>query len=359
VRAVRSNKLLDWLGFAAFAGLSMYTQQLAAFYLAALGLIPFMMRRRDLILRMGLAAALALLIYLPWLVNLPAQLGKVGQYWITKPTPVQPLLSLWSFLFVELEVTQPAALIVSMLALALILIFLLLRALPVLRRNSVDAPSLVMVLWLIIAPIVLMWVVSQLRPVYLTRALQGSAVLLYIGVAWLLIRARLPLPIRILIGGAWLIAVGFGLINLYTWNTFPRPRFDLAWRTAASDATPTTRIVHANKLTMLPMVYYGEPTPAQHYLRDAPGSGEDTLGLPTQQALGLLADMCIAEAAGGADRVWYVIFQRQLEELGGTSPDVTWLDAHYRRLSEVPINDLLLIFYDQPNATALQAQCPD
>ncbi|MFN8421025.1 MAG: glycosyltransferase family 39 protein [Anaerolineae bacterium] len=359
-RAIRTNKLIDWLGFGVLAGLSMYTQQLAAFYLASLGVIPFLLRRRDLILRTVLAAGLALLIYLPWLVNLPAQLGKVGQYWITKPTPVQPLLSLWSFLFVELEVTQPAAVIASIVALTLILVFLALRALPVFRRNSADARSLALILWLLIAPIALMWIVSQLRAVYLTRALQGSALALYIAMGWLATRSRLPLAIRVLVFGAWIIAVGFGLINLYTWNTFPRPRFDLALRTVAADATATTRIIHANKLTMLPMIYYArfiDGSIAQHYIQDVPGSGEDTLGLPTQQALGLLADHCAAEAAGGADQVWFVIFKRQLEELGGVSPEITWLDAHYHRLTEVPINDLLLILYDQPDSSAATATC--
>jgi 4-amino-4-deoxy-L-arabinose transferase-like glycosyltransferase len=179
LRAFRTNKLLDWLGFAVLAGLSMYTQQLAAFYLAALGLIPLILRRRDLILRTILAAGLAMLIYLPWLINLPAQLGKVGQYWITKPTPVHPLLTLWSFLFVELEVTMPAALITSILALTLILIFLLLRTITVFRRGSADARSLAITLWLIVVPIALMWLVSQVRPVYLIRGLQGSALMLY------------------------------------------------------------------------------------------------------------------------------------------------------------------------------------
>ncbi len=36
-----------WLGFGVFAGLAMYTQQLAAFYLVAIGLVPFLARRRQ------------------------------------------------------------------------------------------------------------------------------------------------------------------------------------------------------------------------------------------------------------------------------------------------------------------------
>ncbi|MBX3082634.1 MAG: glycosyltransferase family 39 protein [Anaerolineae bacterium] len=360
--AVKSGKLLAWLGFGVLAGLSMYAQQLAAFYLAALGLIPFLLRRRDLIVRTILASSLAVLIYLPWLVNLPSQLGKVGVYWIAKPSLPSLLLAVWAFLFVELEVTAPVALFVSILSLSLIVIFLLLRTSQASRMKRTERQSLWIALWLVVAPLVLMWLFSQVRPVFLIRGLQGSALALYICVAWLLLDARVPRLFRALIGLAWIASCVVGLYYLFTWNTFPRPRFDLAWKSITAQAdTVGTRVVHANKITMLPMVYYAHlahsTAPEQHYIRDVEGSGEDTLGLPTQQALGLLADQCVAQAAGGADQVWFVIFKQQISDEGGSSPAMQWLDAHYRHLSDIPVNDLLLVLYDQPDAVAKAARC--
>jgi uncharacterized membrane protein len=362
LRAIKSGKLLTWIGFGVLAGLSMYAQQLAAFYLAAFGLIPFLMRRRDLILRTLLASLLAVLIYLPWLVNLPSQLDKISVYWIDKPSLPSLLLAVWAFLFVELEITVPVAIFISILSLSLVVIFLLLRVTQTARMKRTERQSLWITLWLVAAPVILMWLVSQLRPVFLIRGLQGSALILYVAVGWLLIDIRLPRLFRAMIGLAWIASCMIGLYYLYTWNSFPRPRFDLAWKSiTAQSVNVPTRVVHANKLTMLPMVYYARQSngtaPEQHFIRDEVGSRTDTLGLPTQQMLGLVADSCAAQAAGGADQVWFVIFKEQISEQGGTSPAMQWLDAHYRHLSEVPVNDLLLVLYDRPDAVAKAAQC--
>jgi 4-amino-4-deoxy-L-arabinose transferase-like glycosyltransferase len=364
VRGGRTGKLAYWVGFGVLAGLSMYTQQLAAFYLAALGLLPFVQRRRDLIVRVCLSAGLAVLIYLPWLVNLPAQLGKVGTYWVLKPDLlVSPLLSLWNFVFVELEVRDQASLVASMITLALVLILLLVTVFAPRRQKRADRSALLLAVWLVAAPMAMMLLVSMLRPVYLTRGLQGSALLLYVAIGYLLSHARLPGGLRALLISAWIVSSALGLYHLYLWDRFPRPRFDQAWRylTTAVEGDDV-RVVHANKLTMLPIVYYARHADStgaltQRYVGDIPGSGQDTLGLPTQEALGLLAEPCVAVAAGGAGQVWLVIFEQQLTELGGSTPETEWLDTHYRRLSTIPVNDLHLILYDQPDETAKAAQC--
>lgn len=78
-----------WLAFGVLAGVGMYVQQLAGMFLVALGLLPFLARDRARIVKTGLAALLALVIYLPWMLNLPDQLGKLRQYWVRKPSVLQ------------------------------------------------------------------------------------------------------------------------------------------------------------------------------------------------------------------------------------------------------------------------------
>jgi hypothetical protein len=219
---------------------------------------------------------------------------------------------------------------------------------------------LVFALWLVAVPIGLMWLVSQWRPVYLTRALLPSGLMFYVALAWLLTRARLPRPMLAIVGLPWLVTIGLGLYTHYTWQTFPRPRFNSALAYITAQAQDGDQVVHANKITMLPMVYYArfESHPiSQRYIRDVPGSGEDTLARPTQEVLNLLADDCLAVAAKGSARVWFVIFQRQIDQAQGAVPDIKWLDAHYRRVSIQPFNDLLVYSYEGPDETARQAQC--
>ncbi|MCC7447068.1 MAG: glycosyltransferase family 39 protein [Anaerolineae bacterium] len=356
VRGWRTGKARYWIEFGVLAGLSMYAQQLAAFYLIALGLIPFMARRKDQIIRVVLSAGLAILIYLPWLVNLPSQFSKIGNYWIKRPTLAQPFLTLWSYTFADLEVRDTAVVTITLIAFAILLTFLIYRVLVALRRRQRDWESLGLALWLVIAPITLMWLISQWQPVYLTRALLPSGLLFYVVVAWLFTRARLPRPILGVIAVPLLISVGLGLYLHYMWVTFPRPPFDQADSYIREHLQAGDMVVHANKITALPMVYYDRHLP-QAYVRDVPGSGEDTLARPTQEVLRLLADDCVSVAAKGSPRVWFVIFRKQIEEQGGSPPDLQWLDAHYQRQSTQAFNDLLVYRYDQPDALAKQATC--
>ncbi|MEP7287658.1 MAG: glycosyltransferase family 39 protein [Chloroflexota bacterium] len=358
IKGWRTYKAAYWIAFGVLAGLAMYTQQLAGFYLIALGLVPIVVRRRDQLIRLALSAGLAILIYFPWLVNLPAQFGKIGAYWIAKPTPIQFLVTLWSFLFADLPVTAMLPLIASVITLVLLLILLFYRAADTFRLHRKDSMMLAFALWLANVPMALMWLVSQWRSVYLTRALLPSGLIFYIALAWLLTRARLPSLIVGLVSVSWLITIVLGLSIHYTWNTFPRPPFDTADRAIADVWQEGDRVVHANKLTLLPMVYYNR-TLAQSYVRDTPGSGEDTLAIPTQKVLNLFADNCISAAAHGSSRIWFVIFQRQIAEESGASPSLGWLNVHYRQVSVEAYNDLLIYLYERPDATAQQAICED
>jgi hypothetical protein len=106
---------------------------------------------------------------------------------------------------------------------------------------------------------------------------------------------------------------------------------------------PGDRIVHSNKLTFLSMLYYDRDLP-QTFVADPPGSASDTLAAPTQQMLGVAAEPDVATAAAGADRVWYVIFDREIAEyetLGQRSPPgLAWLENHYREAGVGRFGDL-------------------
>jgi hypothetical protein len=187
----------------------------------------------------------------------------------------------------------------------------------------------------------------------------------YIALAWLFTRADVPGVIVGVLVAAWAVIIVFSLITHYTWDTFPNPPFDGADQFLAGQVETADVIVHGNKITALPMVYYDRQL-AQQYVRDIPGSGSDTLATPTQQALGLLADECVAQAAGGAPRVWYVTFQKleqEMDDLVQDDPDnirydsLRWLRAHYTQNLIRTFNDLNVYLFTSPDAEARQAAC--
>jgi 4-amino-4-deoxy-L-arabinose transferase-like glycosyltransferase len=336
-----------WLVFGLLAGLAMYTQQLAVFYLAALVAVPVLRRDGVLLRRVALGTGVALLVYLPWLVNLPGQFAKVrSYYWLSPPSPARPLLTARSFLSVNLDIPAPGSLLAFLGALFIVLFLGIQVVVYLRRRQRDDRGALLFILWLAGGPVALMWLVSQIQPVYLERALLPSALMLYLALAWLFTRGGVPRPISAVIAGAGLLLAGIGLYYQYTWDTFPNSPFPAAVDYIREGWQPGDVVIHQNKLTALPMVYYGRDL-EQRFLADKPGSSEDTLALPTQQSLGLLADATIAAAAGDARRVWWVSFdfaEAQYARAGRPEYQdaADWLAAHYTAGEPAAWNDLVV-----------------
>jgi 4-amino-4-deoxy-L-arabinose transferase-like glycosyltransferase len=345
-----------WMLFGILAALMMYTQQLAAFYLMALGLMPIVKRCWNLLPGLVLGVGVALLVYAPWLVQLPGQLAKVSSYyWIEQPTIATLLRTTFSFLVVNLDIPRQTfawTLAVAVFVLVLLGAFLLLRLTS--RRACILATLRggLFALWLAVIPVLGMWLVSQVRPVYLERALLPSALMLYLFLGWMLAGDVLPRLIARVMVIPLLALAAAGLYYHYTWATFPNSPFNAAIDQLRAQWQPGDVLVHMNKLSALPMAFYGRDLP-QAYLGDRPGSPEDTLALPTQEALQLLADACIQQATAGANRIWWVEFDRlavQYEAAGRTEyrQALDWLAAHFTPSQTLTINDLVITLYDDP-----------
>jgi hypothetical protein len=328
----------------------------------ALGLAPLLTGHARRMGWMVSGAGLAVLIYAPWLVNIPSQLAKVGAYyWIEHPNLARVLLTLRSYLTINADL--PPLLNLTAIGLTLVvLILLVMQVVRYLRRRSATAEqkaALVLVVWLFAAPIALMWLVSQVQAVYLDRGLLPSGVMLYVALGWLLTRGGLPRPIALLVGGIVLALYGVGLWTHYTWQTFPYSPYRQATESIAAQWQAGDVIVHQNKLSALPMRVYGRALD-QSYLNDVAGSSNDTLALPTQQALGWLGDECLATAATDsagrpAARVWFVVFARtEAEYRAAGLPDLdqqrAWLDSRYTLQATLTFNDLLVYQYGDVRA---------
>ncbi len=344
-----------WVAFGVFAALAMYTQQLAAFYLVALGLAPLLARRWDIFRRVLPGALVALLLYLPWLVNLPGQLDKVrSYYWLSPPNVGQLLLTARSFLVGALDIPGPASMIAFLGSLFLLTFFVVQVIITLRGRRRPDRQPLGLVLWLAAAPVAFMWLVSQVQPVYLIRALLPSALLLYVALGWLFTRGGLPRPVAVVPGLVVLALTGIGLYNQYTWATFPNSPFPAAVAAIRAQWQAGDVVVHQDKLSALPMVYYDRDL-NQRYLGDLPGSSDDTLALPTQEMLNLLADESVEQAAAGSRRVWWIMFdfaERQYAAAGRPelAEALAWLDDHYSETRRWILNDLVVILYTRDEA---------
>jgi len=332
---------LNWFLLGLFSALGMYTHILAAFYLAVLYILlactGSAKARRSAIA----AAGLGLLLFLPWLLQLPAQIAKVSQgYWIAPPGWVELLQTLLAFLA----------------GMPLIGIgYLAVRFVDPEERRSRP------LLWaasLAFGPMLLLFMVSRWQPVYIHRGLLPSAAAALLMLAWAMTSSSIPRSGRVLMGMALALAFTSGLGSDFSYRGFPYAPYPAINAYIAERRMGRDLVLHSNKLTALPAIYY-DPSLPHHFLADPPGSGSDTLALPTQAVLGIRADRTPAEATRGAERVFFLVFERELEEYArlddGQHPHLSWLRQHFAMLAESRWDDLLLFeFVKSPAPAALK-----
>jgi mannosyltransferase len=329
-----------WALYAVGAALTLYAHNLGAFVLLALHLLAVVCRRWWRCLpALALADLVALALFGPWLVSvLPGQVGFVGQgYWLAAPgaddlvrAAMLPILTFY----------EPAPVWLLGMGLFTGVLLLVLAALRAWRTRS-RAGWFLLLCWM---PIFLLLLVSCWRPIYLERALLPSTLFYLVALGWLLVRGGLPRSLCLGLVALLVVTTAGSLGSHYTYVRFPRPPFDRLTALLRAEATPGEVVVHDNKLTFFPAHYY-DPLLPQAFCPDPPGMGSDTLALPTQEALGLLATPISQTVSVGVQGVWYVVFARTREEyraLGYADvPNWAWLRAHCRQEGKVQfISDL-------------------
>lgn len=324
-----------WLLFAVCSALAQYSHNLAVFYLIPLAFTPLLFKDWRSLLAVSLSGLGALLLYIPWIVRIPAQFAKIrGKFWIERPSPARLISTLLSFV-TNLPVPDnwlTVALFVTFFVVALGL-WQTFRALRAWRQENADVWRGLWLLYLAFVPPIFLFLFSQWQPVYIERALLPSGAIFFMWLGWAFSRTGMPKPMEILAYSLLIGGMVLGILNHVTYSGFPYAPYAELDEFLMENSSKDDLILHSNKLTMLPMIYYDKDLP-QHYLADPPGSGADTLAPATQEVLGLIAEQDIDATVGNAQRVWLVIFERAIEEyqnLGhSTHPQIQWLNNHFK-----------------------------
>jgi 4-amino-4-deoxy-L-arabinose transferase-like glycosyltransferase len=348
-RASRSGHWLWWMGFSIFAAGSQYTHNLAAFYLIALALWPLITKDWRPLKSVTLAGIFSVLLYLPWLVYLPAQFAKVNQaYWIDKPGFYR-LFTLLLYFITNLPL--PKAWLVVGLFIALFAVAIgVWQTIRAAREKLNDSHNGLWMFYLAFMPPLLLFLFSQWKPIYLERALLPSGAVFCIWLAWALTETKLPKPIQGFAALLLLIGFGMGIYQNINYAGFPYAPYQAMTQSLQAKLQPGDVIIHSSKLSMLPSVYYDRTLP-QTYAADPPGSSVDTLAPATQQVLGLEAQPDIASAVGDAKRVWFVIFDQSNQEYIQAGyprhPQLTWLMENYSQIEIEHWGDLQVYLFSK------------
>jgi mannosyltransferase len=374
VRLWKGNGYGNWLGFILAATLSLYTHNLAFLVILALDLFVLAMIlswmkgekwgtpphprpdravRRWRLLKPLIVSHLAFgLLFSPWLTVVFSQFGKIRQaYWVPRPG-LKELVQTLILFHVDLLPTMPLGLVSILLFLSLlILVLTLYRIGRVQGRDRQTKEGIYLLLILALAPVIAAFLISQFKSIYIIRGLLPAAIAYYILVAKILAEAQFPKRVAWLLLSPVVVLLTISLAYHYTYARFPRSPFDGAVAYLRENHQAGDAIVHDNKLTFFPCHYYDRWLP-QAFMVDPPGAGSDTLALPTQEALGLLASQTMEDATAGSQRVWFVIFQRAFAEYEGLGhpqpPHKAWLEERYRLVETVTFNDLNIYRYETP-----------
>lgn len=319
-----------WGSFSVSAAFAQYTHNLAAFYLLPLALSPILQKDWKTFRSVVFSGLGGLVLYLPWLIQLPSQFAKIQQaYWVERPD-VSKILTL---LLVYITNTPlPDRLIAAALFFTLIIVMIGIYQ-TVKTSRQAEANGGLWVLYLSFAPPLLLFLFSQWRPVYIERALIASGSIFNIWLAWVLTKTSLSSVARYSLSGLLLASFVLGIYQHVTYRDFPYGPFKELNESLRKRGEPQDVIIHSNKLTFLPAIYYYQDL-SQKFIGDVPGSRADSLAPATQEVLGVHGQADIETAIGNAERIWYIIYQRSLDEYsaGGfsTHPDIEYLASQYR-----------------------------
>jgi 4-amino-4-deoxy-L-arabinose transferase-like glycosyltransferase len=344
-RGIREGKWKWWALFSLSAAFAQYSHNLAAFYLVTLALLPIFQRNWRALRAIILAGIGALILYSPWLIQLPAQFTKVqNAYWVARPD----LSKLFTLLLVYITNTPlPPQFIAGALAIVLVIVMIgITQTIRHSRQSHEEAGS--WLLYLSFAPPLFLFLFSQWRPVYIERALLPSGAIFCIWLAWVIRHTNIQQAVRYILFGLLGICSILGIHQHLTYRDFPYGPFKALDLSLQARVDRQGVIVHSNKLSMLPAMLFDRDL-SQSFIGDEPGSPADTLATATQQVLKIRAEENIETATRNAAQVWYIIYERSIAEYraGGhrTHPDLEYLDSNYSLESVEDWDGLQVFFY--------------
>ena len=337
-----------WVIFAISSAVAQYTQQLAAIYLISLAAIPVLLRNKKVIVRVALSGGAAVLLYLPWLLHLPEQIASTKVYWVSKP-----LLSRFITLLITFVSGLPIRVGWTMVLFAVAMLVLVFGGMGTVRILKSEEKSEISVGWfayLAFVPPVLLWLVSQVRPVFIERALLASAVMFSVWVGSIIASQLTPGIEKSLLAGLMLLGAFSGIAEHVEAAGFPYAPYQEIGQRLISELDGQENIIHSNKISFLPMYYYfGDEV--QTFVADEEGSAFDTLALPTQRVLGFSESPSLEAAIGERDAFYFLIFQAAIDELMEAGleehPHLAWLYENYEVDSMETVDDLLIYHFTE------------
>lgn len=335
----------SWVGLIFFGTAAMYTHNLAFFWI--ISPVFFVLYKRDWkFLGKYLVGLLVIgLLVSPWLLMVPGQVQKIqSAFWTPRPGLVEVFQAILMLTF-NLPALSNLTMIIGALAACYILVFMIIG---VVKYQEERDCLFLLVMMTCVSPLLLFIVSYLIRPVFVIRGFL-PAQLAFLGLAGVVTAATWKKKSGMFLAGLIVLNSLISLPMLYSYAEFPRSPFQAASEVIEASERSGYFIVHDNKLSYFPVAYYFS-SPGQVFLKDAPGSANDTFAPASQRAMGIFPVDSIEAAAQNRDRVAFVVFEEAMGEYEAEKldhPALAWLREHYILTQEKKIGDLAVFFFDK------------
>lgn len=302
-RAWSSQEWRWWILFTVSAAAACYTSYfIFPLFLAMVLYVGLVERRREHIWRFGLSMVAAAGLYLPWLGVLFFQSRSVlASFWIVTPHPLILLTTLSGFF---VGVSLPSFWTAVALAVTLLIIFVVLNSVrhALIARSSAKQALIWLLLWAFV-PLVGLYLISLVRPIFQLRAVMVASLPLYLLISWGVTHAArkrfnqwLLLPT--------LVVMGLSLYNFYFDPAYAKP----PWREAAAyvreHAQPDDIAIHTSEGSYLPfLVYNSHIEQVRLQEPEAPDSSRSQTIISAAASAG----QSIEAATRGQQRAWLIL----------------------------------------------------
>lgn len=324
--------------------IALYSHNLAFATLLAPSVFFTVRREWRVLAKLIAAQFLGLLAFAPWLTYVPGQVEKIQRAFFTQPPGIADVLQML-VVFTTYLPAPPLVFVAELFVTVSTLAFAVLGIVRWYRRGAPRELGL-LIAFVFVPPALLFMLSYVIRPVFVPRGAIASALAYYVLVAALV--ARAPRLGQIAVG---LIAAVIALTTLpffyLSWDEWRRAPFASADQFLRTQTRADDLILHDNKLSFFPMHYYDRAL-SQAFFADPPGSGNDTLALGSEQALGLYP-VELENSVRGRARIWFVIFQTALDQAvqeGHLHGNLSRFDGTMRSRSITSFGDLRIYLYE-------------
>jgi uncharacterized membrane protein len=341
-RAWQSDRVQDWGLFGGWMALAFYTHNLAFLNLFALDVFaltqPNMLRKRW----RGLLVAhiIIAVAFLPWLAILVQQVTRVqSSFWGMMPSPLSLLTVEYLFLFSNVLPiwSVPIALFVALA----ILVLAILAAIRRIRLDVADAPSLLFTLIIFLVPVLGLFALSLIRPIFVERTLLPASFGLYLLLAWTLACAR-PRALHLALGAMIIVGMLVALPNYYFNPDMQKPPMRQAAMTLVAQSQSKDGVAHTSDSSALAFEYYAPQLQNQFLAGDPDYLNETTRGRSGRIA-GLEPVELNAIVSGHA-RLWLVVALDHNSDY--QKSQVRRMDDMFKRLDHQTVGGIDLLLYE-------------